>query len=158
MQQNQIIEADMSKKIPLGVKILGSFNLILPGVIVGLVCLVCLVIPEKVFKALQEAATIQKTEINFTVDQLRLIVLPQLISAIFFIITSVGIFKRKDWARKALVYYSFLIAALMLVGAILKPQIIPQAISNLVHPGLCVWYFTSKNVLAWFEAKPAQQP
>jgi hypothetical protein len=96
-------------------------------------------------------------DVNFDPQQLRMLVLPQAGIAIFYIVTAVGVLLRKEWARKATVYFSFATAVFMLLGVIARPTAIVQIMGQALYPGAMIYYFTGKNVVGWFAAKPTQE-
>jgi len=96
-------------------------------------------------------------EVNLTPQQLKMLILPQAGIALFYILTAAGILLRKEWARKALVYFSFTLAVFMALGVIARPAAIMQIMVQAVHPGIMIYYFTGGSVVEWFAAKPTQE-
>jgi len=134
------------KKKPVGVIVLGTFNL----VVLGIIQLVTFLIPrnwqmiEKMFK---------ESGINLTITPLLLktIIVIQSIVSLIFIVCGAGLLFKKEWARKFTVYFAFTIAALVLLSALLAPSQIQQAILQIIYPGTLIIYFTNRNVEDYFK-------
>ena len=83
---------------------------------------------------------------------------PQFFIGIFFIVTGIFLFRKKEWARKAVIYFSLFTAGILCIGALLKPGAIGQILLNVIHPGICIWYLTGKTAVAWFDGTGPDQP
>jgi len=56
----------------------------------------------------------------------------------------------KEWARKLTIYFCFFMVALVFISTILNPQLIGQAIFQIIYPGVLILYFTNKKVENFF--------
>ena len=156
-ENNQAPKPFFLSGVPLGVKAIGIFNF----VVAGLFSLVWVVVvfndPGKISELIKSMSGGKMLDINFTPQQLRMLVLPQAGVALFYIVTAAGVLLRKEWARKALLYFSFALAVFMVLGVIARPAAIVQIMGQALHPGVMIYYFTGKKAVEWFAAKPPQE-
>jgi hypothetical protein len=143
--------------IPLGVKIIGIFNFIVTGILALLLFAVVFSNPGKLSELIKNLGGDKMLEGKFTIQQLRMLILPQAGIALFYIVTAAGVLFRREWARKALVYFSFALAVFMVLGVFAQPAAIMQIMGQAVHPGVMIYYFTGKSVVEWFAAKPLKE-
>lgn len=136
------------KKRPVGVIILGTFNLVMLGVIQ----LITFMIPRNwqiIAKLFKESGV----SVNLTPSLLKIMIIIQSVVSLVFIVCGAGLLFRREWARKATVYFAFAIAALVLLSVLLAPSSIQQAIVQIIYPGILIIYFTNKNIEDYFRGK-----
>jgi hypothetical protein len=136
------------KKKPIGVIILGIFNL----VILGIIQLVAFLIPQN-WQVIDRMLKQNGADIKLTPSLIKVMIIIQSAVSLFFIICGAGLLFRKEWARKLTVYFAFSIAALMLLSVLLVPSSTPQAMLQIIYPGILIIYFTNKNIEEYFKGK-----
>ena len=91
----------MEKKTPLGVKILGVFNLVIQGAVVLLAFLfVYFNLTQEVIEQVEQVF-FGGQRLGLDAQGMRARLLPVAPIAIFFIVTGYGLLVRKEWARRA---------------------------------------------------------
>jgi len=154
---NQALKPFFLSDVPLGVKLIGLFNFVVTGLLSLALFVLIFTDPAKLTELIKNMGAEKMLDGKFTSEQLRMLILPQGGIAIFYIITAVGVLLRKEWARKALVYFSFFLAVFMVLGVILKPAVVVQVVGQAIHPGIMIYYFTGKKIVDWFALKPKQE-
>lgn len=79
-----------------------------------------------------------------------LMFLAQAIIALIFLISGIGIFLKKEWARKLTVYFSFFLLVIIFLSTLANPGLIKQGIVNALYPAVLIFYFTSNKVARHF--------
>lgn len=128
--------------------VLGAFNL----VVLGVIQLVTFLVPRNwqiVEKLLKESGL----NITLTPALIKTIIIVQSAVSVVFIVCGAGLLLRKEWARKATVYFAFAIASLVLISVLLAPATIMQAILQVVYPGILIFYFTNKDIENYFKGR-----
>lgn len=143
----------MKKKIPLGVLIFAGINTFIFGLLTVLISLAALCIPS-VFENMQEIFKPRGTPWDtLTSPQVKMVFGIQTIIALLYFILGIGVFLRKEWARKVTVYFSFSMLIMVFFSAITQPALISQSVLNAVYPALLIVYFTQKKIEEWFVEK-----
>lgn len=98
---------------------------------------------------------------NFSQEQLnqehlKVILRVQLLIAATFLTSGAGLILGKEWARKLTIYFCFFMVVLVFVSVIFNPQVISQAIFQIIYPGVLIFYFTNKKVENFFKSKKEQ--
>ncbi len=136
------------KRKPIGVIVLGAFNL----VVLGVIQLITFLIPRNwqiVDKMLKESGV----NITLSPSLVKAMIVVQSVISLVFIVCGTGLLFRREWARKATVYFAFAIAALVLLSVLLSPASIQQAILQVIYPGILIIYFTNRNIEDYFRGK-----
>ncbi len=137
-----------SKKKPVGVIVLGLFNL----VVLGLIQLITFLIPQNwqmIEKMLKESGI----NVNLSPSLLKIMIVIQSAVSLIFIVCGAGLLFKKEWARKFTVYFAFIITALVLLSVLLSPASIRQAVLQIIYPGVLIIYFTNRNIEDYFRGK-----
>ena len=156
-ENNQSAKPFFLAGVPLGVKILAAFNFFVTGILGLFAFLQLFGDNAKLVEVIKAMGGEKMLGSNFTPAQLRMMLLPQAGIALFFIVTALGVLYRKEWARKALVYFSFFLAVFMVLGVVARPAAIAQIMVQAVHPGVMIYYFTGKKIVEWFTIRPTQE-
>ena len=155
-EENKIIDVDpeqpsqlAKKKKPIGAVVLGGINL----VIFGIVPLIYSFSPRAMdeFMAIMEQNTGADIGAGSTAGFRKIAMVIQGAVSLFFIISGVGLIFRKEWARRATLYFSFLMVIMIVLTAVLQPALISQVIVQIVYPGVLIFYFTNKKVKEYFQ-------
>lgn len=134
------------EKRPLGILIFGVINFLVFGVIsFGASFFAYLNVSASNPQSFLELFQKYIPEQALSVSQLKIIVSIQMVVALFFAATGLGILQGKEWARKATVYFSFFIVALLFIAALSQPGSIGKVIPQLIYPGALILYFTNKD-------------
>ena len=146
------------KKIPRGVLVLGGINLF----VLGFLFLLASFFTYQELSVGGEAllSEIEKyipdTEIQ--PQQLKVVILAQMVMAVIFCVSGGGIFYRKEWARRLTVYFSFFLVVMAFFSVLTVPGLVRQAILQVIYPGILIFYFTNKKVEKYFiEQKPKEE-
>ena len=140
-----------TKKIPLGILVLGGLN----SFIFGAVTLIfCAILYQKISSSgaeefLQELKR-HFSHQNLTSKELRVAVLFQSVMSTVFMISGAGLLRRKEWGRRLTLYIAFFVAASVLISVLFNPVFIRQAIAQILYPAILVFYFTNKKVESYF--------
>lgn len=136
------------KRRPLGVIILGIFNL----VVLGVFSLLFAILPrnwQTVVSVLKEKGI----DFNISDSLLKVVVILQTVIAVIFIISGLGLLLSKEWARKLTLYFAFFIVVIVFLSALAVPTLIKQAVLQIIYPGILILYFTRKNIEDHFRGK-----
>jgi len=133
------------KKKPVGVIIIGTFNL----VVLGIIQLITFLIPQN-WQIIDKLLKENGVNVNLSPSLLKIMIIIQSAVSLIFIICGAGLLLKKEWARKFTVYFAFIIAALLLLSVLLSPASIRQAIFQIIYPGILIIYFTNRNVEDYF--------
>lgn len=138
-------------KRPLGVILLGGFNFIILGAASFISSLVLYInfSASKGYAPLSELQT-YFPELTLTPEQLKAAVGLQMVVALLFAVSGLGVLLRKEWARKLTLGFSFVMALLALLTALANLAFIRQAVLQAIYPGILILYFTHKKVGSWF--------
>jgi hypothetical protein len=134
-----------SKARPLGLTILGTFNLI----ILGLFSLLSALSPHSwqiVINAIKEkgiAVTSNNTLFKIAATL-------QILVSLIFILSGLGLLLGKEWARKATLGFAFFIVIIALLLAAFAPVFIKEAVTQIIYPGILILYLTKKDIEAYF--------
>ncbi|MFA5007896.1 MAG: hypothetical protein WC546_01610 [Candidatus Omnitrophota bacterium] len=134
------------KKKPIGVIILGAFNLIA----LGIIQLITFLIPQN-WQIINKMLKDSGININLTPSLIKIMIIMQSAMSLVFIVSGVGLLLKKEWARKLTVYFAFTVATLILLSVLLSPSSIQQAIVQIIYPGILIVYFTNKNIEDYFK-------
>ena len=140
----------MKNKPPIGVMIFAGINSLFFGLITLFVSLSVFFVPsvqEKVQTAFQYSDPVLS---SVTSPQLRAITGIQAFLSILYIVLGVGLFFRKELARRVTIYFSFVLLIMVFISAITQPSLITQCLVNAIYPALLIVYFTKKKVEEWF--------
>ena len=135
----------------------GIFNFIVTGILSLVFFVIVFSNPGKIFELIKSMGAEKVLEGKLTPQQLRMLILPQAAIACFYIVTAAGILSRREWARKALVYFSFALAVFMVLSVLAQPAAIMQIMGQAVYLGITIYYFTGKSVVEWFAAKTPRE-
>ncbi len=80
----------------------------------------------------------------------RWIFVAQLVIAFIFFLLGVGLFFKKEWARRATVYFSFLLLVLTVVAVFANPSQISHILLNAIYPAILIFYLTNKRIEGYF--------
>ncbi|MCK9573622.1 MAG: hypothetical protein M0R20_04400 [Candidatus Omnitrophica bacterium] len=136
------------KKKPIGVIILGIFNL----VVLGVIQLITFLIPQN-WQAIEKMLKDSGINVNLSPALIKIMIVVQSAMSLIFIVCGAGLLLGKEWARKLTVYFAFAIAALVLLSVVLAPSSIQQAMLQIIYPGILIVYFTNKNIENFFKGK-----
>ncbi|MBU2102752.1 MAG: hypothetical protein ABH865_02485 [Candidatus Omnitrophota bacterium] len=135
------------EKKPIGVVIFGGLNCFFLGFFLLLIFLVTYFTtkPSDLAGAL---ALFEKKGIavSLTWQQFKVMNLIYIALAFFFIVSGWGLLTKKQWARKATVYFSFAWLFLAVFTVVLNPSFIGQIAPYAAYPGFLAIYFTSKKI------------
>jgi hypothetical protein len=136
----------IQQKKPLGVFILGGINCFL-----GTLSLVqsFQTNPEDVTTFLKLLKNNNIT-IDMTSDQFKGYNIVAFVAAAIILTSGLGLLRRKEWARKMTVYFSFIMAAIIFLTVILQPAFISLVMAQVVYLGVFIVYFTNKKVENYF--------
>lgn len=136
------------KRKPVGVLVLGTFNL----VVLGVIQLITFLIPQNwqiISKMLKESGI----SVAISPALIKVMIIVQTAVSLIFIVGGIGLLLRKEWARKLTVYFAFIMASLVLLSALLAPAAIRQAMLQIIYPGVLIIYFTNKNIEEYFRGR-----
>lgn len=139
-------------KKPLGVQIFGGLNCCVFGFLFLAVFLITYlkVTPEDL-----ASVTALFKEKGFAMPlsyrQFKILILVYVALASLLAISGAGLLKKKEWARKVTVHFSFIWLLLIFLTALLNPALITQVITYAVYPGILVIYFTNKRIETYFK-------
>ncbi|MDD4182414.1 MAG: hypothetical protein PHT53_01130 [Candidatus Omnitrophica bacterium] len=136
------------KKKPVGVIVLGMFNL----VVLGMIQLITFLMPQN-WQMIQKMLKESGINVNLSPSLLKTMIVIQSVVSLVFIICGAGLLFKKEWARKFTVYFAFSIAALVLISVLLSPASIRQAVVQIIYPGILIIYFTNRNIEDYFRGK-----
>jgi hypothetical protein len=134
-----------TKKRPLGVTILGTFNLVVLGTFSLLFTL-----SARSWQAVLALLKERNTNIILDQNMIKTAALLQILVALIFMTSGAGLILGKEWARKLTVYFALLIVILALALVFFIPSFIKEAISQIIYPGILILYLTNKNVEDYF--------
>jgi hypothetical protein len=140
----------MNSKAPLGVLIFAGLNTFFFGLLALIGSLLFIARPhffENVMQTLSVNNTLMST---LSVHQVKELLYVQVVMATVYLLTGVGLFLRKEKARIATVYFSFVLLILVFISAVVQPRFAGQNIMNALYPVALIVYFTNKNVEQWF--------
>ncbi len=140
-----------------GNSIIVVFNLTLPGLFMLGLSLFELLSPDRVAELFNTTVFTQVFGRPLTFPEMHTMALTQLVVAIFYIATSLGLMKYKNWARVAVIYFAFFGVVLLVVSSF------AQGVGFLTfvqafHPGAMIVYYTNKNVATFFTLRSANLP
>ena len=131
----------------------------MPGVFALFLALFTFSQAEKILSLAQELYAQHGRVAELTAADLRRGALLQALIGPFYIITSLGLVRRQEWARKGVLYFAFFTAVLVLIGTLQNPAAVTLAVTNIIHPGAMILYFTSKKSGDWFtKAEEVKRP
>lgn len=137
-----------------GVAILGFISLLVVGLLPVGSMLFIYFAPASTLASMIQTMALDKVGVELTETQLRHGAMLQAIVCVPFIAAGIGILRRKEWGRRLVVVYSFMIAALLFLGAVSTPAAMRDALVQLIIPGIFIFYFTKKAVIAYFQRRP----
>jgi hypothetical protein len=139
------------KKLPLGVLILGGVNVFLFGIIPLIIsCLALLNLPSSMEKVLESLKESEPLFNNIAPQHLKALLLSQTVIALMFLISGLGLFLRKEWARKMTIYFAFALLILTALSILRVPALAKQTLLNVIYPAILIFYFTNKNIGEYF--------
>ncbi|MBD3263506.1 MAG: hypothetical protein GF375_00200 [Candidatus Omnitrophica bacterium] len=142
----------MNNQRPLGVTILGGFNLF----ILGGLSLLALGYVYFNFSSLTEGNFLNEFKQHFPQNveidarQLRSAIALQMLVSAVFLVSGAGLLLRKEWARKLTLYFSFFIAVLTFISVVATPALISRAFLQIIYPGILIIYFTNNKIENYF--------
>ncbi|MFA5338452.1 MAG: hypothetical protein WC330_08965 [Candidatus Omnitrophota bacterium] len=136
------------KKKPVGVIILGIFNL----VVLGVIQLITFLIPQN-WQTIEKVLKDSGINIHLSPALIKIMIVVQSVMSLIFIVCGIGLLLGKEWSRKLTVYFAFAIATLILLSVLLSPSSIQQAMIQIIYPGILIIYFTNKNIENFFKGK-----
>ena len=77
--------------------------------------------------------------------------------AAFFAVTGFGLIRKKEWARRFTLYFSFLAVILIFIAAATNSAFISQALVQAIYPAVLIIYFTNKTVEQYFVPPKAEK-
>ncbi|MFH1771676.1 MAG: hypothetical protein ABH872_02570 [Candidatus Omnitrophota bacterium] len=138
-------------KLPLGVLILGRFNFFIFGLASFLLSLFMLFKPASRFsQSLLDKLSAYLPEEALTFTYFKLAVVLQAAIALLFIMSGLGLLKRREWARKLTLYFSFASITIIVISGFRNTAIIGQGIFQIIYPAILIFYFTNKNIENYF--------
>lgn len=99
----------------------------------------------------------QTEQHQLTRQQMQAINKISLASAAFLLLSGTGIIYCKEFARKAVVYFSLFIICLFLLTALVHPASLVFSFPQFLFFSLAALYFTNKDVKKFFLAKQAEE-
>ncbi len=147
----------LDPQMPVGVRLVGFFNLLFPGLLAFVMFLLILPSEEKLIDLFRSIGGSPMHGTAFTVDQMRLMVLPQGAIALFYLISAWGLLQCREWARRATVWFSFAIMILLAVAVVFGPSMIGRVLLQAVHPAVMIFYLTGAPVVMWFSSKEQKE-
>ena len=143
-------------KRPLGVSIIGGANFIFFGLIVFFLSVFSyLSLSSGSGQAIIETLQEQFPDNEITIAHIKTALVLQALISVFFCVSGFGLLKLKEWARKATLYFAFLLVLLALVTVLFNFRAISRIIIQIIYPGILILYFTNKEVEKHFKpAKP----
>lgn len=155
------------EKLPLGVVILGGFNLFVLGIasfIFFFFLHQSLSAPSanNLFEGVGQEKAVSFADAFFEdiknyfpekeleEKQIKTALIMQMAIALIFFASGLGILLRKEKARKLTLYFSFFMVILALLSVVFNPSTISQAILQIIYPGILIIYFTSKKIEKYF--------
>jgi hypothetical protein len=136
------------KNRPLGIIILGTFNLI----ILGLFSLLSALSPRSwqlVVNAIKEKGIVVSSSSNLFKTAASL----QILVSLIFILSGLGLLLGKEWARKTTLYFAFCVVVIALLLAVFAPVFIKEASVQIIYPGILIFYLTKKDIEEYFRGK-----
>jgi hypothetical protein len=135
-----------NKDRPLGVTLLGLFNL----VVLGISSFLFAIFPRN-WQLIITAAKESGLDIKISTNLFKIVIILQALVALIFITCGVGLLLGKEWGRKLTVYFALLIVIIFFVSALAVPSLISQVILQTIYPGILILYLTRKNVEEYFK-------
>ncbi|MBN2483200.1 MAG: hypothetical protein JXD21_03215 [Candidatus Omnitrophica bacterium] len=138
----------MNTKAPVGLIIFAGINTVLLGILPALLFLsIKLFLPahflEEVLQTLQAKESFLPA---MDIRQFTVFLYIQAFMAVIFIVSGLGLFTRKEWARRFTIYYAFFMLIMVLAGIISAGKVMVQMWFNIVYPGALIFYFTNPKV------------
>ena len=145
-------QAPNPKKRLLGVTILVAINCFILGAGLFLISLVVYInlSPqnwETVLELLKEKT--QGMTIEYT--QFKNSLLVQMVISFIYGLSGAGLLLQKEWGRKLILYFSFVLVLFLFISALTNPGYVGQAIVQVVYPAILIVYFTNKKVESYFK-------
>lgn len=136
-------------KRPLGVTLLGIFNL----VVLGISSFLFAIFPRN-WQLIIDAAKESGLDIKISENLFKIVIILQVAVALAFILCGTGLLLGKEWGRKLTVYFALLIVIIFFLSALVVPGLIKQVVLQTIYPGVLILYFTRKNVEDYFRRGP----
>lgn len=143
---------NLSQRKPKGILILAGLNAVLFGLFSLLLILSILFIFPSSFR--ENISKILEKELaaeSISQKQLKAFLGTQVLVSVIFLISGIGLFLRKEWARKFTVYFSFMFILLAFLSTLGQPGLIKNTFLNLIYPAILIFYFTNKKVQVYFK-------
>ena len=139
-------------KIVRGILILGMINVGWFGILLlaNLLLYIFLTIEPQLFETITELIRSRGIEATFTYTIVKAAILIQMIICFLYVISGVGILKRKNWGRKFTVCFASIYVFVLFVLTVLQPPIVKYTLFRIIYPGILIWYFTSKKIISNF--------
>ncbi len=145
------MDKQVETKQPLGVTVLGRINLFVFGAGSFLLSLLFYVSNNSAStESLLEELSKYFPEGSVNAAQLKSIFVIHMVIAAFFAVTGFGLIRKKGWARKATLYFSFFAVVMIFMAAAMNTAFISQAMVQIIYPAILIIYFTNKNVEHYF--------
>lgn len=142
-EQNQ---TGSDKKQPLGVIVLANINIIFNGIIP----LLLVISPPGLEPLFIKLKGIVDAKIDFAQVKSILVILQTIVS-IIFVTSGIGLFLRKEWARKATLYFAVFLTVAAALSVFVNTSLLPHAFLQVIYPGVLIVYFTNKKVESYFK-------
>lgn len=146
-----ILQKDKIKRKFFLISTLGWINLLLLGLIPFISSLILYI---NYNTSLGETLINQIKEKGFNIElnpqQLKFFLIPQIFISCLFIISGAGIVKKRAWAQKFTIIFSFLLGILFFLSIILNPSSIRETFFYALYCGVLVLVFTHKSIDEYF--------
>ena len=140
----------MKSNPPLGVLIFAGLNTIFFGLLTLTGALFFIAQPHFFDSVLQTLSARNTLMNNLSAQQIKGLLYTQVVIGTIYMITGTGLFLRKEKARVATVYFSFVLLVLVFISAVAQMRLAGQSVMNALYPAALIVYFTNKNVEQWF--------
>ncbi len=132
-----------------GIFILGAINIGWFGILLlaNLLLYVSLTIKPQLFETITELIKSRGIEATFTYTTVKTATLIQMVICFLYVISGVGVIKRKQWGRKFTIYFASIYVLVLFILTILQPPIVRYTFFRIIYPGILIWYFTNKKIL-----------
>jgi len=139
-------------QIARGILILGMINVGWFGVLflANLLLYISLTTNPRVLATITELLKSRGIETTLTYATVKVAITIQMVICLLYIISGVGILKRKNWGRKFTVCFASIYVFVLFVLTVLQPSIVKYTLFRIIYPGILIWYFTSKKIISNF--------
>lgn len=142
------------EKSPLGLVILGGINFFIFGIAAFFFSLFLYFnLSVQTWETVLNLVKDKNVVLPITYQQFKIALVVQSMIAVVFLITGWGLLKKKEWARKTTIYFSFSMAAAIFFMVLFNPALIKPALGQIIYPSLLFLYFSSKRTGEVFKNK-----